>query len=170
MAGTHERLRLIFAFRIRCDRRSPGLSRINRGACVRYSCYGDRSDHHPNRVRTRRPGAGRHDSLGAGTCTNFPTLARRTPAMHCHQSLPSVVAWLPHQADARTGGNAMRWIYDACGNADLEEVAFAGMAISAILEHVNISSAPRETMINAARPRRTSRAARRAADPARACI
>ena len=64
----------------------------------------------------------------------------------------------------------MRWIYDACGNADLEEVAFAGMAISAILEHVNISSAPRETMINAARPRRTSRAARRAADPARACI
>ena len=34
----------------------------------------------------------------------------------------------------------MRWIYDACGNADLEEVALAGMGISAILEHVDLSS------------------------------
>ena len=38
----------------------------------------------------------------------------------------------------------MRWIYDACGNADLEEVALAGMGISAILEHVDLSSAPRD--------------------------
>lgn len=38
----------------------------------------------------------------------------------------------------------MSWIYDACGNADLEEVAFAGMAVSAILEHADISSAPRD--------------------------
>ncbi|MBM6989336.1 MAG: hypothetical protein I3I99_07030 [Olsenella umbonata] len=37
----------------------------------------------------------------------------------------------------------MRWIYDACGNADLEEVAFAGKDVSAILEHVDLSSAPR---------------------------
>ena len=42
-----------------------------------------------------------------------------------------VVAWLPHQADARTGGNAMRWIYDAYGNADLEEVEFAERVASA---------------------------------------
>ena len=38
----------------------------------------------------------------------------------------------------------MRWIYDACGNADLVEVALAGMGISAILEHVDLSSAPRD--------------------------
>ena len=37
----------------------------------------------------------------------------------------------------------MRWAYDACGNAGLEEVAFAGMGVSAILEHVDLSSAPR---------------------------
>ena len=56
---------------------------------------------------------------------------------------PSVVAWLPHQADTRTGGNAMRWIYDAYGNADLDEVAFAEKCISAILENVDLSPAPR---------------------------
>ena len=38
----------------------------------------------------------------------------------------------------------MRWIYDACGNADLEEVAFAERGVSAILEHVDLSSAPRD--------------------------
>ncbi|MBM6988884.1 MAG: hypothetical protein I3I99_04715 [Olsenella umbonata] len=31
----------------------------------------------------------------------------------------------------------MQWIYDACGNADLEEVAFAERGVSAILEHVD---------------------------------
>jgi hypothetical protein len=30
----------------------------------------------------------------------------------------------------------MRWAHDACGNADLGEVAFAGRGVSAILEHV----------------------------------
>lgn len=39
----------------------------------------------------------------------------------------------------------MRWIYDACGNADLEEVAFAEKGISTILEHVDLSYAPRDT-------------------------
>lgn len=38
----------------------------------------------------------------------------------------------------------MKWIYDASGNADLEEVAFAERGISAILEHVDLSSAPRD--------------------------
>ena len=38
----------------------------------------------------------------------------------------------------------MRWIYEACGNADLEEVAFAGMGVSAIPEHVDLSSASRD--------------------------
>ena len=64
--------------------------------------------------------------------------------MHCHQSLPSVVAQLPHQAVARAGGNAMRWAHDACGNADLEEVAFAERGVSAILEYVDLSYAPRD--------------------------
>ena len=57
---------------------------------------------------TRRPGAERHDSRVADTGTKFPAFARRIPAMHRHQSLPSVVAWLPHQADTRTGGTAIR--------------------------------------------------------------
>ena len=38
----------------------------------------------------------------------------------------------------------MRWIYDACGNADLEEVAFAERGVSAILEYVDLSYAPRD--------------------------
>jgi len=38
----------------------------------------------------------------------------------------------------------MRWIYDACGNADLEGVAFAERGVSAILGHVDLSSAPRD--------------------------
>ena len=38
----------------------------------------------------------------------------------------------------------MKWIYDACGNADLEEVAFAERGVSAILEHVDLSSAPKD--------------------------
>ena len=38
----------------------------------------------------------------------------------------------------------MRWIYDACGNADLEEVAFAGMAVLAILEYADLYYAPRD--------------------------
>ena len=38
----------------------------------------------------------------------------------------------------------MRWIYDACGNADLEGVAFAEKGVSAILGHVDLSSAPRD--------------------------
>ncbi|MGN0056094.1 MAG: hypothetical protein ACI360_06660 [Atopobiaceae bacterium] len=38
----------------------------------------------------------------------------------------------------------MRWIYDACGNADLEGVAFAEKGVSTILEHVDLSSAPRD--------------------------
>ena len=38
----------------------------------------------------------------------------------------------------------MKWIYDACGNADLDEVAFAERGVSAILEHVDLSSAPRD--------------------------
>jgi hypothetical protein len=79
----------------------------------------------------RRPDAGRHYSRVAGTGTKFPAFARGVPATHYHQSLPSAAAWLPHQANARTGGNAMRWIYDACGNADLEEVAFAERVASA---------------------------------------
>ena len=33
----------------------------------------------------------------------------------------------------------MKWIYDADGNADLEEVAFAEKGISAILENVDLS-------------------------------
>ena len=37
----------------------------------------------------------------------------------------------------------MRWIYDAYGNADLDEVAFAEKCISAILENVDLSPAPR---------------------------
>lgn len=40
----------------------------------------------------------------------------------------------------------MKWIYDACGNAVLEEVAFAGMGVPAILEHVDLSSAPRDAV------------------------
>ena len=40
----------------------------------------------------------------------------------------------------------MRWIYDACGNADLEEVAFAEKGISAILEYVDLSPAPRDAV------------------------
>ncbi|MGN1252793.1 MAG: hypothetical protein ACI4US_08045 [Muribaculaceae bacterium] len=47
----------------------------------------------------------------------------------------------------------MRWIYDACGNADLEEVAFAGMGVSAILEYVDLSPPRRETLRT---PRRAS--------------
>lgn len=38
----------------------------------------------------------------------------------------------------------MKWIYDADGNADLEEVAFAEKGISVILENVDLSSAPRD--------------------------
>ena len=38
----------------------------------------------------------------------------------------------------------MRWIYDACGNADLEGVAFAEKGVSAILGHADLSSAPRD--------------------------
>ncbi|MEE6159392.1 hypothetical protein VXJ24_09485 [Olsenella sp. YH-ols2221] len=37
----------------------------------------------------------------------------------------------------------MRWICDAYVNADLEEIAFAGMGVTATLEHVDLSSAPR---------------------------
>lgn len=33
----------------------------------------------------------------------------------------------------------MKWIYDACGNAVLEEIAFAGMGVPAILEDVDLS-------------------------------
>ena len=36
----------------------------------------------------------------------------------------------------------MKWIYDSDGNADLEGVAFAEKGISAILENVDLSSAP----------------------------
>ena len=38
----------------------------------------------------------------------------------------------------------MKWAYDACGNADLEEVAFAQKGVSAILEYVDLSYAPRD--------------------------
>lgn len=38
----------------------------------------------------------------------------------------------------------MEWIYDACSNANLEEVAFAEKGISAILEYVDLSPAPRD--------------------------
>ena len=38
----------------------------------------------------------------------------------------------------------MRWIYDDCGNADLEEVAFAEKGVSTILEHVDLSYASRD--------------------------
>lgn len=38
----------------------------------------------------------------------------------------------------------MRWAHDACGNADLEEVAFAERGVSAILEYVDLSYAPRD--------------------------
>ncbi len=38
----------------------------------------------------------------------------------------------------------MRWIYEACGNADLEEVAFAEKGVSAMLEYVDLSCAPRD--------------------------
>ena len=38
----------------------------------------------------------------------------------------------------------MRWIYEACGNADLVEVAFAEKGVSAIPEHVDLSCAPRD--------------------------
>lgn len=38
----------------------------------------------------------------------------------------------------------MRWTYDACSNADLEEATFAVMGVSAILEHVDLFSAPRD--------------------------
>lgn len=38
----------------------------------------------------------------------------------------------------------MRWIYDVCGNADLEEVAFAEKGISTILEYADLSYAPRD--------------------------
>ncbi|MCI6682049.1 hypothetical protein [Parafannyhessea umbonata] len=38
----------------------------------------------------------------------------------------------------------MKWIYDACGNANLEEVAFAEKGVSAILEYVDLSYAPRD--------------------------
>ena len=38
----------------------------------------------------------------------------------------------------------MKWAYDACGNADLEGVAFAEKGVSAILGHVDLSSAPRD--------------------------
>lgn len=38
----------------------------------------------------------------------------------------------------------MRWIYDDCGNADLEEAAFAEKGVSTILEHVDLSYAPRD--------------------------
>ena len=37
----------------------------------------------------------------------------------------------------------MRWIYDAYRNADLDKVAFAEKCISAILENVDLSPAPR---------------------------
>jgi hypothetical protein len=38
----------------------------------------------------------------------------------------------------------MNWIYDAYGNADLDEVAFAEKSISAILENADLSSAPKD--------------------------
>ncbi len=38
----------------------------------------------------------------------------------------------------------MRWIYDACRNADLEEVTFAERGVSAILEPIDLTSAPRD--------------------------
>lgn len=41
--------------------------------------------------------------------------------------------------DTRHGVGTMKWIYDADGNADLEEVAFAEKGISAILENVDLS-------------------------------
>ena len=38
----------------------------------------------------------------------------------------------------------MRWIYDADGSVDLDEVAFAEKGISAILTNSDLSSTPRE--------------------------
>lgn len=38
----------------------------------------------------------------------------------------------------------MRWIYDADGSVDLDEVAFAEKGISTILANSDLSSAPRE--------------------------
>ena len=38
----------------------------------------------------------------------------------------------------------MKWIYDACGNAVLEEVAFAGMGVPAIWRTSTSPSAPRD--------------------------
>lgn len=38
----------------------------------------------------------------------------------------------------------MRWIYYACGNADLEEVTAAEKGISAIMAHVGLSYVPRD--------------------------
>ena len=111
---------------------------------MRHSCQVTDSTAIQGGSDARRPDAGRHDSRGAGTGAAFPSFARRIPATHFHQSLLSVVAWLPHQADARTGGNAIRWAHDACGNAGLGEVSFAKRGIWAILEHVDLSSAPRD--------------------------
>jgi hypothetical protein len=42
------------------------------------------------------------------------------------------------------GGKNMRWIYDADGSVDLDEVAFAEKGISTILANSDLSSAPRE--------------------------
>ena len=44
----------------------------------------------------------------------------------------------------------MRWIYDACGNADLKEVAFAEKGVSAILEYADLSDAPRGRLVTPA--------------------
>jgi hypothetical protein len=46
--------------------------------------------------------------------------------------------------DTRLGVGTMKLTYDADGNADLEEVAFAEKGISAILEYVDPSPAPRD--------------------------
>lgn len=153
VAGTRERLRLIFAF----VSGAADALRNRRVPASEHRAHAPATAADPTAIQggpgARRPGAGRHDSRGAHSGTKFPACARRIPAAHCHQSLPSVVAWLPHQAVARTGGNAMRWIHDACGNADLEEVAFAGKDVSAILEHVD--SPPRRGTLRTLRRART---------------
>ena len=79
MAGTHERLRLFLAFRIRCGRRPPESSRAGFRACARCSCHGGRFDCHPKRARHKAPGrrtsrfAGRrHRHQIPGVCTENP--------------------------------------------------------------------------------------------------
>ena len=123
MAGTRERLRLIFCL---SDPARPAPSGI-----VASQPWGMRATLLPGRP-VRPPskagpaqGARATDVTIRGSPTPAPN-SRHLPGESPQRiAISLVVAWLPHQADARTGGNAMRWIYDACGNADLEEVAFA---------------------------------------------